>query len=71
MKITREQYDELCEAQSYSRTDFHELLESITGIEARPYTGYSYYDNLGNYIGDSNDVVVRDLLDNAYIKMED
>lgn len=71
MKISKKQYEELCEAQSYSRTAFHELLESIAGIEARPYTGYSYYDNLGNYIGDSNDVVIRDLLDNAYIKIED
>ena len=71
MKITKEQYDELCESKSWDgNEDFHELLESITGIEAKRYTGYQYFDSAGNYIGDSSDCTVRDLLNSAYIEIE-
>ena len=71
MKITNEQYIELSESRCWdSKEDFHKLLEEVTGIEARPYTGYSYFDSAGNFIGDSNEVCVRDLLNNAYIEIE-
>ena len=72
MKITKEQYEELCESKCWDgNEDFHELLESMTGIEARRYTGYSYYDSSGNYLGDSNDMSVRDLLNGAFIEVEE
>lgn len=71
-KINKEQLETLCESKLWNGyEDFHELLEQITGITAKRYTGYSYYDSSGNYIGDSNDSTVRDLLDNAYIEIED
>ena len=71
-KIDREQYETLCESIFWdSDEDFHDTLEQITGITARRYTGYSYFDSAGNYIGDSNDVTVRDLLNNAYIEIAD
>ena len=71
MKITKEQYEELVESRFWdSKEDFHKLLEETTGIEARPYTGYSYFDGVGNYVGDSNDCTVRDLLNSAYIEFE-
>ena len=71
-KITNEQYEALCESKFWDgKEDFHELLEQITGITAQRYTGYSYYDSSGNYIGDSNDVTLNELLDNAYIDIED
>lgn len=68
--ITREQFEELCVSKSWEDyDDFHNMLKQITGITAKQYVGYSYYDEAGNYIGDSNDSTVRDLLDNAYIKV--
>lgn len=71
-KISKEQYEELCESIFWDgKEDFHEMLEQITDITAKRYTGYSYYDGAGNYIGDSNDITVRDLLDNAYIRIEE
>ena len=71
-KINHAQYELLCESKFWDgNEDFHELLENITGITAKSYMGYSYYDSHGNYIGDSNDVTVRDLLNNAYIKIEE
>ena len=72
MKISRKQYEELCESRCCdSKEDFHKLLEIVTSIKAKPYTGYSYYDEAGNYIGDSNDTCIKDLLDNAYIRIEE
>lgn len=71
-RINKEQYETLCESKFWdSDEDFHKLLEQITGITARSYMGYSYFDSCGNYIGDSNDVTLRDLLDNAYIDIEE
>lgn len=71
-KISKEQYEALCESRCWGgKEDFHELLEQITDITAKRYTGYSYYDSSGNYLGDSNDVSVRDLLNNAYIDIEE
>lgn len=72
MKINKKQYNELCESKCWDgKEDFHELLENITGIEARRYTGYSYYDSSGNYLGDSNDISVRGLLKEAGIEIEE
>lgn len=68
--ITQEQYEKLREAQSFDRSEFHQLLNKHCGIEARPYTGFSYYDEAGNYLGDSDDCDVKSLLDNAYISIE-
>ena len=71
MKITKEQYEELVESRIWdSKEDFHKLLEEVTGIEAKPYKGYSYFDSAGNFIGDSNEVSVRDLLNGAFIEVE-
>lgn len=68
--INQDQYDLLVEAKTWDGVeDFHELLESITGIEARRYAGYSYYDSSGNYLGDSKDVSIRDLLNSAHINI--
>ena len=72
MKISKKQYEELCESKCWDgKEDFHEILEQYTGIEARAYTGYQYYDNAGNYLGDSNNSSVRDLLSSAYIEIEE
>lgn len=67
-KITKEQLEELRYV-----TDFREyldLLKEYTGIEAVPYTAYSFYDNVGNYIGDSGYSDTMDLLEAAYIEVE-
>ena len=67
--ITRKQYEELREASSWDTEEFHRLLNEYCGIESRPYTGFSFYDSAGNYIGDSNDYDVKSLLDSAYIRV--
>ena len=69
-KINKDQYELLCESKFWDDVkDFHGLLEQITGITAKHYTGYSYYDSSGDYIGDSNDFSLRDLLNSAHIEI--
>ena len=70
-KISKDQYYDLCQSKIWDSTDrFHRMLEQMTGITAKPYVGYQYFDSLDNYIGDSNDSTVSDLLSNAYIKID-
>lgn len=68
--ITKQQMEELENVAVYGTDEFHSLLEEYTGIEARPYRAYQYFDNCGNYIGDSGDIGIFDLLEAAYIKVE-
>jgi hypothetical protein len=67
-RITIKQYDELY-AERFNTKEFNNLLEEYTGIIAKPYTGYQYFDEAGNYIGDSDNYSVHELLKNAYIKI--
>ena len=69
--ITRAQFDELSNASLVDQEEFRELLKKYTGILAKPYTGYSFYDAAGNYLGDNADSDVMDLLRAAYIRVED
>lgn len=67
-RITIKQYDELY-AERFNTKEFNNLLEEYTGIIAKPYTSYQYFDEAGNYIGDSDNYSVQELLKNAYIKI--
>lgn len=69
--ITREQLNELENARFfYGVESFNFALEKMTGIKAKPYIGYSYYDTSGNYVGDSNETDTEKMLVSAYIKVE-
>lgn len=70
-RITRKQLEEIKDAAIFGTKDYHKKLEEITGITAMPYTGYSYYDSAGNYVGDSGDSSLSDLLRAAYIEVVD
>lgn len=71
MKITKEQYEELEDIRLHgSKQEFHELLERYTDIKAHPFISYIYADCADNYIGDSENFDLRDLLTNAYIEIE-
>ena len=68
-KITREQFEELSDA-SYDVREYHKLLEQYTGIEANAYTAFSYFDSAGNYVGNSCDSSLWDLLRAAYVEVD-
>ena len=68
--ITREQLEEIEDAlDCFDRGAAFSLLKKYTGIEARPYTAYLFYDEADNFVGDSENYNIRDLLNNAYIKV--
>lgn len=71
-KISKDQYHDLCQSSMWDGIDgFHKKLEEMTGITAKSYVAYQYFDSDGNYIGDSENYTIRDLLNNALIKVED
>lgn len=66
--ITTEQLEEIEDAIGcFDRGAAYALLKKYTGIEARPYTAFVFYDEADNFVGDSDNYTIRDLLDNAYI----
>lgn len=66
--ITKEQLEEIEDAiRCFDRGAAYALLKKYTGIEARPYTAFVFYDEADNWIGDSDNYTIRDLLDEAYI----
>nr|DAJ06020.1 MAG TPA: hypothetical protein [Caudoviricetes sp.] len=70
--ITKSQYEELEDINMCcGEIEFNKLLEEYTGIVARPYTAYSYYCADGNYIGDSGENYLDELLQAAYVEVRD
>lgn len=66
--ITKEQLEEIEDAiHCFDRGAAYALLKKYTGIEARPYTAFVFYDEADNFVGDSDNYTIRDLLDSAYI----
>lgn len=71
-EITNKQFKELQEAyEILDDQQFEEKLEAYTGITRKPYTSYSYYDAQGDYVGDSNDFDLLDIISNAGIEIVD
>ena len=68
--ITKDQYRQIEDALLHGMTEFHNLLEKYTGIEAKPYTAYLYYDECGNFIGDSDSATLERLLEEAYVEVK-
>ena len=68
--ITAEQYDELSLSDStFTFSEFLKLLEEYTGITARPYTAYQYFDVAGNFLTNSDEASLDDLLNYAGIEV--
>ena len=68
--ITKAQVEEINEKYFYeSREAAYALLKEYTGIEAKPYTAYQFYDETGNYVGDSENDDFEEIIRNAYIKI--
>ena len=51
--ISREKFNELNDYLEYDGVDkeFFTKLHDATGITAKPYTSYSFYDENGDYVG--------------------
>lgn len=64
--ITKSQLEYIDNCLCCSMDVYHAELERYTGIKARPYTAYQYFDDAENYIGNS-DNSLEELLESAYI----
>ena len=69
--ITKSQLQEIKDAAWFGETSFHLVLKKYTGIEARPYIAYLYYDDCGDFIGNSDEATIKSLLEAAYIEVRD
>lgn len=69
-QITKEQYKELKSAEECDYEEFLRLLGKYTGIVARPSRAYQFFDAAGDYIMDSGDGDVSDLLKAAYVEVK-
>lgn len=69
MKITQEQYNELNFLQSTDTKAFNAKLKELLEVEATPCTVYQYFYG-DNFVGDSSDYTVRDILHNMGVEIE-
>ncbi len=68
-QITKEQYQELKNAELCDYEEFMRLLKEYTGIEVRLCSYYEFYDDAGDYVGNgSHDV--DELLQAAYVEVK-
>lgn len=67
--ITKSQMEELEDACRFGVEAAHDLLRKYTGIEARPYTAYLYYDENEDFVGSSDDDGLDDLLEKANVEV--
>ena len=68
-KITESQYDDLVFAMNTSPKEFIELMEEYTGITAKQYTAYQFFDSADNYIGDYGCSSLSEILEDAGIEV--
>lgn len=69
MKITQEQYEELNFLQSTDIKAFNEKVEELLEVDVTPCTVYQYFYG-DNFVGDSSNYTVRDLLHNMGVEIE-
>nr|DAM93293.1 MAG TPA: hypothetical protein [Caudoviricetes sp.] len=69
--ITSAQLQEIMDAAERGLDEYNEVLRRIARIEAREYTSYQYFDERGEYVGDDNEMLLEDILDNAGVEVRD
>lgn len=69
--ITSAQLQEIMDAAERGLDEYNEVLRRIAGIEEREYTSYQYFGERGEYVGDDNEMLLEDILDNAGVEVRD
>ncbi len=71
-QITRKQLEQIEDARMCCDVEeYNKVLEEITGITAAPFTAYSYYDSDLNYLGDTENNTLEEIMKAAYIEVID
>lgn len=69
--ITEAQQEKLELAVLLDDEEYRKLLREYMGIEARAYTAYNYYDENGDFIGNSEDYDLDQLMEAAGVEERD
>ena len=69
--ITEAQREKLELAVLLDDEEYRKLLREYMGIKARAYTAYNYYDEIGNFIGNSEDYDLGQLMESAGVEVRD
>lgn len=64
-------FENLQDALQWDKDKFPKMLEKLTGIIAKPYIGFSYYDAADNFIGDSEYQSLSEILEEAEIEVSE
>ena len=69
--ITEAQQEKLELAVLLDDEEYRKLLREYMGIEASAYTAYIYYDENGDFIGNSEDYDLDQLMEAAGVEVRD
>lgn len=69
--ITEAQQEKLELAVLLDDEEYRKLLREYMGIKARAYTAYNYYDENGDFIGNSEDYDLGQLMEAAGVEVRD
>ena len=69
--ITEAQQEKLELAILLDDEEYRKLLREYMGIKARAYTAYNYYDENGDFIGNSEDYDLGQLMEAAGVEVRD
>lgn len=67
--ITKAQLKQLYQAQLFDNDEYLRLLKEFAGIESRPTTAYNYYDENDNFLANSDETDLDDLLEKANVEV--
>lgn len=67
--VTKAQQENLELAELLDDEEYRKLLSEYMGIEARAYTAYNYYDENGDFIGNSEDYDLGQLMEAAGVEV--
>ena len=65
--ISKSQMEELEDACTFGIEGANKLLKKYAGIQARAYTAYNYYDENDNFLANSDETDLDDLLEKANV----
>ena len=69
--ITKAQQEKLELAVLLNDEEYRKLLREYMGIKARAYTAYNYYDENGDFIGNSEDYDLGQLMEAVGVEVRD
>ena len=68
-KLTSQEADDLSEVLTWDEESFPEILEEYTGLQAKPARMFLVFDQAGDYVGNTHNDMISDILRRAGIEV--